>query len=97
MAGKSGLREVKTSSGLSVEYDPSAWDDMEVLDLIADLQGDDSGAAMLAVPRLLGKLFSPEQKKAIYDHVRGEDGRVPPKRVAEELIEIIQASGDGKK
>ncbi len=39
---------------------------------------------------LLGK----EQRKRLYDHIREEDGKVPPQKMGEEIADIIRGYGE---
>ena len=77
----------KTKSGFVFEIDEEAKDDMELLEgLIQIDQGD-----LRSIPNVLVMLLGEEQKKALYDHCRGEDGVVPLDRVAEEMKDIFEA------
>lgn len=88
----------KTPSGFECDISPAVWDDMEVLDLFVEMSTGDDTTAGLAVPRLLAKIFTPEQKRAFYDHVRTPDGRVPIEPVTVEIMALINAlGGDSKK
>ena len=72
----------KTASGFEFELDPAVANDMELLE---DLAGWDAGN-LVCVPKALERLLGKEQKKALYDHLRGEDGRVPTDKVMAEVI-----------
>ena len=88
----------KTPREPEIKARPEAWDDMEVLDLLAEVSSGDNTAATLAVPKLIKKMFDEENKKRLYDRVRTDDGRVPIGDVTQELLKIITAQGDqGKK
>ena len=76
---------VTTKSGFTAEIDKEALDDIELLD---DLERMDRGD-YLAVSSVLRRLLGEKQKKALYDHVRGEDGRVSVTAVADEIVEIF--------
>ena len=64
-----------TRSGFNFCVDENFGNDMEVVDILADVSIDDAFRAS----HLIKKLLSNEQRKALYDHVR-KDGRVrdPP-------------------
>lgn len=81
--------KVTLEDGFQVEVDKSALDDMEFVDALADLQQDDA----LAISRVCNKLFTPEQKKALYDKLRDENGRVPVKAFSEVMKSIFEALG----
>lgn len=80
------MQHIVTESGFEIDMDASVLDDMEVFELIVKIdQGD-----VMSLPPLLAKIFSPEQKKALYDHCRKDDGRVPITAVSEEFGEILK-------
>lgn len=82
----------KTASGFEFDVPDETRNDMELLEALTDLQEGD-GAAMVPIARkILGK-----QKKALYDHLRTEDGRVPVDKVSDEILEIFKALKDGPK
>lgn len=79
----------KTSSGFEYEVYANAKDDMELLDDLVDLQNDDISALKRIIVRLLG-----DRKKDLYDHCRGENGIVSIEKVAHEVNEILDGSGE---
>lgn len=79
---------VATSGGFSWEIDPEAYDDMEMIDDLAALDAGDGGALLRVSDRLLGA----EGKRALYDHLRDDRGRVPRKAFGEAMAEIIRES-----
>jgi hypothetical protein len=83
---------VKTTSGFECDIDEIVLDDMEVLDYLAAIEGGD----LMKYPPLLSKLFAPKVKKALYDHVRAEDGRVPYTAFDAEITDIFNAIRGGK-
>lgn len=85
--------EIRTSSGFCCVIDEDALNDMELLE---DLEALDQGNP-LRVPSALHRLLGDDGKKAIYDHVRTDDGRVPVDRVSTELAEIFGALKSKKK
>ncbi len=88
----------KTPSGFEVDISPTVWDDMEVLDLFVEMSSGDDVTAGLAVPRVISKILTPEQKQALYDHLRTPDGRVPIEAISNEIMALISAQeGDAKK
>lgn len=87
------MKKGKTESGFKYEIDEKVLDDMELIDAMAAAQGDDPTQISVVVV----KIFGPEQRKRLYDHVRTEDGRVPINEVANVITEIINSLGeDGK-
>lgn len=86
------MAQIKTRSGFECEINEACLDDMELLDLIADLE---SGESVQAYKGILDKIL-PNDKKRLYDHVRTEDGRVPITAVSSEITDIFSAIKDGK-
>lgn len=84
----------KTKTGFEYTFNEDLINDMEVIDALAEVQ---SGENILAVSTVAKKLFSAEDRKRLYDHVRLEDGRVPADALMEEVAEIISGSEEGKK
>ena len=82
-----------TKSGFDYEVDESAFDDMEFIDALADVN---SGRDGMQISTAIRKVFDEEQRKRLYDHVRDEKGRVPTLPTVQILTEIIEASVDGK-
>lgn len=81
-----------TRSGFAFEVADDLADDMELFEALCDLDGGDERAIVSVCRIILG-----DQKKALYDHLRGADGRVPVTKVVEEVADIIAALKDGKK
>lgn len=79
-----------SSTGFKFELPDDCLNDMEILeDLILMESGDP-----IAMTRVINGLFDSKQKKALYDHVRNERGRVGIDAVSNELKEIFEAIGD---
>lgn len=85
--------EGKTSSGFDFAIEESVFDDMELLDDLADIDRGNIAAVSSALTRVLGS----DGKKALYEHCRGANGVVPVTRIGQELTDIFTASGTGKK
>lgn len=81
-----------TKSGFAFTVDVNAINDMEIIDAFVEIQ-DGNPAAYNTVVK---KLFTPEQKKALYDHVR-ENGRVPLDKLALEINDILSLMGEPAK
>ncbi len=84
-----GVYKIVTKSGFAADIDKECLDDMELVDALADLYNDDG----LAVSRVASKLFTPEQKKGLYERLRNDKGRVPVKAFADEITEIFNKLG----
>ncbi len=82
------MRTVTTKSGFTAELDESRMNDMELFDALIALDAGD----MRALPLVVGKIMG-ENKKALYDHLRAENGIVPIDRVTDEMREIVLALG----
>lgn len=62
----------KTSTGFEFDIEDERLDDMELVDIMAEIDENP-----LLMPKLCKMLLGEEQKKRLYDHLRSEDGRVP--------------------
>ena len=78
------IKHIKTATGFEADIDDSVIDDMELFDSIAALQGGD----VMAIPTVISKLAG-DNKKALYDHCRLENGRVPTQAVVAEITDIL--------
>lgn len=87
------IKRVTTSSGFSCDVEENAFDDMEVVDLLAEVSNDN----FLAYASLIKRILSPKDKQRLYDHVRCEDGRVPIEQCGKEFGEIMEALSSVKK
>ena len=83
-----------TRRGFAFSVDPKKIENnMELLDMLADA---DSGNAF-AMPRILRQILPEEQRTALYESLRGEDGIVPADLVGEALMDIVASFSSGKK
>lgn len=74
-----------TKTGFTCELPDNALDNMELVDVMAD-SSMNPGFRASATLRLL---LTPDQKKALYDHLRTEDGRVSIVAVNEAIVDIF--------
>lgn len=81
-----------TRSGFGFEVADNIVNDMELFEALCDLDAGDARAVVPVCRIVLG-----DQKKALYDHLRTEEGRVPVDKVTEEILDILTAIKDGKK
>lgn len=86
-------QHIVTNSGFEIDMSVDALDDMEVFELIVALDKGD----VTVLPDLLTRLFTPEQKAALYEHCRKKSGKVPISAVASEFAEIILGLKDSEK
>lgn len=82
----------KTASGFKFKVDESVADDMELLEDIARADSDTT-----FFPKVLNKILGEEQKKALYDHLRDDSGRVPIKATIDEFTEIMNIASEKTK
>lgn len=87
----------KTTTGFEFVTNEAVFNDMEVVDAIADMQTGDESAVMVATSVLITKLLGAEQKKALYNHLRNDEGRVPIEAVSNAIVEIMTSCKNGKK
>lgn len=76
-----------TKSGFEFEIQPEKLNDYELLELIAEVDGNP-----LLLPKLVNRLLGEDQKKKLLDHVRTEDGRAPIEKVSAEVTDIFTAT-----
>lgn len=82
----------KTKSGFEFAVEDKVFDNMELVDAIAEATEDDPVALSKLVKMVLGE----EQRKKLYNHLRTEDGRVPTDDVFAAVGEIFCSFGQGK-
>jgi len=82
----------ETRSGFRFEVDEDIANDMELFEALCDLDNGDGTAVVPIVRIVLG-----DQKKALYEHLRAKNGRVPVTAVSEEIADILSAMNGGKK
>ena len=81
----------KTSTGFEFDIEDERLDDMELVDIMAEIDENP-----LLMPKLCKMLLGEEQKKRLYDHLRFEDGRVPIEATTNAIQEIFNSPGDLK-
>ena len=84
---------MRTSTGFEFEIVDGAFDDWELIELLAEVS-DGNG---LKIPAVLKKLLGSEQAAALKEHVRNEDGRVTVEAMNAEIMDIIRLAGEGTK
>lgn len=82
----------KTKSGFEFAIENNVFDNMELVDTIAEATEDDP----VAISKLVKMVLGTEQRKKLYDHLRTEDGRVPTAAVFAAVGEIFASFGQGK-
>lgn len=80
------------SSGFVYQLEDDVLDNMELVDALAEAEDDNAASWSRIVLLLLGK----EQRKALYDHLRKDTGRVPIMAVVSVVSEILAGTAKGK-
>lgn len=80
----------KLENGFEYQVDDAVLDDMEMVDALSEAQSTNP----LALSTVINKLLGDEQKKALYDAVRREDGTVPIEDITQSIVTIFQSIGD---
>ena len=75
----------KTSTGFEFDIEDERLDDMELVDIMAEI---DENPLLMA--KLCKMLLGDEQKKRLYDHLRNEEGRVPIEATTNAIQEIFK-------
>lgn len=78
-----------TESGFKFEIDPEAVNDMEFVELLAEVDSD-----ITKMPKVIEIALGREQKKRLYDHIRTEAGKVPIDRAMAEFEEILTLANE---
>lgn len=82
-----------TKSGFQFEVSKDVVNDMELLELLEEMTDEN----FFVMGKTCKKILGENQKKALYDHLRTDDGRVPVDAVSEVITEIFNAMGtEGK-
>lgn len=86
--------KIELSCGATVNVDPEVFDDMRVVELLADLEDGN----FLAIARLNNILFTKKDKDAIYKKLgEGHDGRVPVMEYQNLFTELMSQMGEQTK
>lgn len=87
------IKKGTLSNGFKYEIDDEIMDDMEMVEAVAEAQGENPLAVATVIKMALGE----DQKKRLYDYIRNDKGRVPVQKAVESLTEMFEALGeDGK-
>lgn len=81
-----------TKSGFSFEIKESAIDDMEFMEMVADVEDNP-----VLVPKVIEHMLGKEQKQKLYDHLRTEEGNVPVQAMLDEMEDIFTRAEPLKK
>ena len=83
--------EGKTTKGFQFTIDENDVNDMEFLELMADVDENP-----LLFPRLIEIMLGKEQKTALYDFYRNDKGKVPIDEIKGAVGEILASNGETK-
>ena len=79
------MKEMTIADGFQCHVDETLLDDMELFEDIIALDKSD----MTVLPTIITKLLGSEQKKALYEHLRGDNGRIAIAAVAAAVKDIF--------
>lgn len=85
-------RTIKLENGFEATIDDAVMDDAEFVDLLADVEENP-----LRAGRILTWIYGKEGKKALYDHIRTKDGRVPVQAMNDAIEQTFNALGESEK
>ena len=85
------MKQITLENGFVISVDENVIDNMELVDALAEMKDDDDSLGISKVARLL---LGKKQRKALYDAVRTEDGRVPLNEISHAIEEIFAAFDD---
>lgn len=77
----------KTKTGFKFTCDSRLMQNVEFLEEFAAVQSGDGLEVFNLIKRILGE----DQKKALYEHIRDEEGIVPVDAMKDELADIFEA------
>ena len=86
------MKTITTKAGFVIEIDEEAFDDLEVVDMLAEI--DDNP---LILSKLLTKTLGKDGKKALYDFTRNDKGRVPSGAALALFEEVMTLAGEETK
>lgn len=82
----------KTESGFEFEIDETKADDIRFLRVLR--KADENP---LYIDEVAVKLLGEDQAERLYSHLEEKAGNVPLKKVAEEIVEIMNTAGEETK
>ncbi|MCI5822556.1 MAG: hypothetical protein MR010_05955 [Lachnospiraceae bacterium] len=83
------MKTIRLSNGFEVSISENVMDNMELVDALAEMTDDNP----LEVSKVCSMVLK-ENKKALYDYIRTEDGRVPVSEVSNCIKEIFESFGE---
>lgn len=91
MPRKKEIFKGKTSSGFEYTLDPERLDDYRLLELLSEAKDN-----LLKLPSFVEKILGAEQKAALLKHLEDKYGRVPMKKMEQEMTEIFEQNTETK-
>lgn len=88
--------KVITKTGFEIEVSENVMNDMEVVDAIAACDSTEEFEKIKGISMLCKKVFGKDCKR-VYDHVRTDDGRVPPDLLEKEILDVFDVLGKAGK
>lgn len=82
----------KTSTGFEYQLEDGVFDDYELLEVLREIDKGESGK----IVDMVNIMFPKEQKEALKNHVREENGKVPASKLIKEVMEIFNNEKEGK-
>jgi len=83
---------IELTNGFQTDIDPIVLDDLEVIEMLADIEDGNP----LAFPRVSKKLLGQDGHRKLCDLLREKDGRVPTEAFGTELTEVIRQLGENE-
>lgn len=84
------MKEGTTKTGFHFSLEDDVMDNMELVEELAKVQDNDP----IAITKIITMVFGQEQKKALYDHLRAQEGRVKVSTVMNTMEEIFAVFGE---
>lgn len=84
------MKEGATKTGFHFSLEDDVMDNMELVEELAKVQDNDP----IAITKIVTMVLGQEQKKALYDHLRAQEGRVKVSTVMNTMEEIIAVFGE---
>lgn len=78
-----------TESGFKFELNPEDVNDMEFVEMLAEVDNDIS-----KFPKVIEMALGKDQKRRLYDHVRTDAGKVPVDKAVAEFEEILTLANE---
>lgn len=94
-APKNNTYHVTLEDGFEVDVKLSAFNDYELLEALVDAETEDSNQ-LIGIIKAIKKLFSPEEKKRLLDHLRNEEGVVTAEAMMETIGRVFSAMNDSQ-